>query len=69
MKRSDHELLLERFFQCAVRMSSINMNDGSLEMILHFLNEKKRMSFLRMSAEHVSNKEKESVFAMKSLNV
>ena len=69
VKRSDHELFLKRFFQRAARMSSINMNDKSFEIILHSLNEKKRMSFLKMPAEHVSNKEKESVFAMKSLNV
>ena len=69
MKRSDHELLLKRPFQRAAHMSSINMNDESLEMILHSLNEKKRVSFLKMSAEHVSNKEEKSMFAMKSLNV
>ena len=34
MKRSDHELLLRRLFQRAVRMNSINMNDKSFEMIL-----------------------------------
>ena len=45
------------------------MNDKSLKMILHFLNEKKRVNFSKMSAEHVSNKEKKFVFAMKSLNV
>ena len=69
VKRSDHELLLKRSFQRAARMNSINMNDESLEMILHSLNEKKRVSFLKVPAEHVSNKEKKSVFAMKSLNV
>ena len=69
VKRSDHELLLKRSFQRAARMSSINMNDESLEMILHSLNEKKRVSFLKVPAEHVSNKEKKSMFAMKSLNV
>ena len=58
VKRSNHELLLKRFFQRTACMSSINMNDESLEMILHFLNEKKRMNFLRVSAEHVSNKKK-----------
>ena len=50
-------------------MSFININDELFEMILYSLNEKKRMSFLKMSVEHVSNKEKKSVFAMKSLNV
>ena len=69
VKRSDHELLLKKSFQRAARMNFINMNDELLEMILHSLNKKKRMSFLKMSAEHVSNKEKKSVFAMKPLNV
>ena len=41
MKRSDHELFLERFFQRIVRMNFINMNDESFEMISHSLNEKK----------------------------
>ena len=69
VKRSDHKFVLKRFFQRAACMSSININDELLEMILHSLNEKKRMSFLKVSAEHVNNKEKESVFAMKPLNV
>ena len=69
VKRSDHELFLKRLFQRAARMNSINMNDESLEMILHSLNEKKRMNFLKMSAEHINNIKKESMFAMKSLNV
>ena len=69
VKRSDHELLLKRFFQRAACMSSINMNNESFEMILHSLNEKKRMNFLKVFAKHISNKEEESMFAMKSLNV
>ena len=69
VKCSDHELHLKRSFQRTAYMSSININDKSFEMILHSLNEKKRVSFLKVSAEHVSNKEKKSVFAMKSLNV
>ena len=69
VKRSDHELLLKRLFQRVARMNFINMNNESFEMILHSLNEKKRVSFLKVPAEHVSNKEKKSVFAMKSLNV
>ena len=39
-------------------MSSINMNDESYEMNLYSLNKKKRMNFLKVSAEHISNKEK-----------
>ena len=58
VKRSDHELFLKRSFQRAACISSINMNNESFEMILHFLNEKKRMSFLKMPAEHVNNKKK-----------
>ena len=58
VKRSNHELFLKRSFQRAVHINSINMNDESFEMILHSLNEKKRMSFLKMSAEHVNNKKK-----------
>ena len=69
VKRSDHELLLKRLFQRAVHISFINMNDKSFEMILHSLNKKKRVSFLKMPAEHVNNKEKKSMFATKSLNV
>ena len=69
VKRSDHELLLKRFFQRAIRMSSINMNDELFEIILHSLNKKKRMSFLRISVKHINNKEEKSVFAMKSLNI
>ena len=61
IKRSDHELLLKRLFQRAARMNSININDESFEMILHSLNEKKRVSFLKMSAEHVNNKKKINV--------
>ena len=69
VKHSDHELFLKRLFQCVARMSFINMNNKSFEMILHSLNEKKRMNFLKMSAEHVSNKKEKSMFAIKSLNV
>ena len=69
IKRSDYELFLKRFFQRAICMNPINMNNELFEIILHFFNGKKRVNFLKMSAEHVSNKEKESVFTIKSLNV
>ena len=58
IKCSNHELFLKRFFQRVIYLSFINMNNESLKTILHSLNKKKRMSFLKMSAEHVSNKEK-----------
>ena len=69
VKCSDHELLLKRFFQHVVRMNFININNKLFKMILHSLNEKKRMNFLKMFVEHVSNKEKKLMFAMKFLNV
>ena len=69
VKLSDPELLLKRFFQRVAHISFININDESFEMILHSLNEKNWVNFLRMSAEHVNNKEEKLMFAMKSLNV
>ena len=69
VKCSDHKLFLKKFFQCAVHMSFINMNDKSFKMILYSLNEKKRVSFLKMFAEYVSNKRKEFMFTVKSSNV
>ena len=69
MKRSNHELLFKRFFQRVVRISFINMNNESLEMILHFLKEKERVNFLKMSVKHINNKKEKSGFAIKLLNV
>ena len=40
VKRSDHELLLKRFFQRAAHMNFINMNDELFKMILYSLNKK-----------------------------
>ena len=68
VKRSDYKLILKKFFQRAIRMSSININKEFLKMILHSLNEKKRTSFLKIAAEHINNIEKKSIFAMKFLN-
>ena len=68
VKRADHELLLKKLFQCAARMRTIHMNNELFKTILHSLNEKKRVSFSKVSAEHVYNKKK-SVFAMKLSNV
>ena len=56
VKCSDHELLLKKLFQRAARINFININVESFEMILHFLNKKKRVNFLKVPAEHVSNK-------------
>ena len=50
-------------------MNIINMNNDSLKMILHSLNNKKRMNFLKVSAEHINNKNEKFVFVFKTLNV
>ena len=55
MKRSNHELLLKKFFQCTARIDFININNELFKMILYFLNEKKRMNFLKINTEHVNN--------------
>ena len=69
IERSDHDLFLDRLFQRIARMSAVNMNNDSLKMMLHSLNDEKRMNFLRMPAKHINNKNEKSVFAFKILNV
>ena len=69
IERSNHEILLNRLFQRIIRISVINMNDDSLKMMLHLLNDEKRISFLKIFAEHVSNKDEKFVFVFKILNV
>ena len=69
IERSNHELFFNRFFQRIVRMSVINMNNDSLKMMLHSLNDEKRVNFLRIFAEHISNKDEKFVFVFKTLNV
>ena len=69
VKLLDHELLLKRSFQRAAYMRFININDESFKIILHSINEKKRVNSLKVFAEHVNNKKKESAFAMKFLNI
>ena len=65
MKRSNHELLLKRFFQYAVRMNFVNINNESFEIMLHSLNEKKRISFLNVFIEYANNKNKKTIFVIK----
>ena len=69
IKRSNHELLLNRFFQRITRINAINMNDYLLKMMLHSLNNEKRVNFLKVSAKHVSNKNEKFIFVFKTLNV
>ena len=56
VKRSNYELFLKRFFRHIVYINFINMNNESFKKILHSLNEKKRVSFLIVSVEHVVTK-------------
>ena len=69
IKRSNYELFLNCFFQRIARISAVNINDNSLKMMLHSLNDEKRISFLKIFAEHVSNKDEKFVFIFKTLNV
>ena len=69
IERLDHDLFLNRFFQRIVRMNVVNINDDLLKIILHSLNGEKRMSFLRIFAEHINNKNEKFVFIFKILNV
>ena len=69
VKRSDHKLFLKRFFQCTIRMNFVNINNKFFKIMLHSLNEKKRINFLNVFVEHVNNKNKKTMFAMKILNV
>ena len=69
IKRSDHDFFFNHFFQRIVYMNIINMNDDSLKIILHLLNDEKRMNFLKMFAEHINNKDKKFIFAFEILNV
>ena len=65
----NHDLFLDRLFQRIVHMNVININDDSLKMILHSLNDEKRMNFLKMFAEYINNKNEKFVFIFKTLNV
>ena len=69
IERSNYDFFLNRFFQRIARINIVNMNDDLLKMILHSLNDEKRMSFLKMFAEHINNKNKKFIFIFKILNV
>ena len=69
VKRSDHKFVFKCFFQRAARMSFVNINDEFFEMMLHSLNEEKKVNFLNMFVEHINNKDKETIFVIKHLNV
>ena len=69
IEQSNHELLFNRFFQRITCMSTVNMNDNSLKIMLHSLNDEKQMNFLRISAKHVNNKNEKFIFVFKILNV
>ena len=69
IKQFNHELFLDRFFQRIARINVVNMNNDSLKIMLHSLNDEKRMNFLRIFTEYVKNKNKKFVFVFKTLNV
>ena len=69
IKRSNHDFLFNRLFQRIARMNVINMNDNLLKIILHSLNDEKRMNFLKMFAKHINNKDEKFVFVFEILNV
>ena len=50
-------------------MNIININNDSLKVMLHSLNNEKRMNFLKIFAKYVNNKDKKFVFIFKTLNV
>ena len=45
------------------------MNDNLLKMILHSLNNKKRMNFLKMPAKYINNKNEKFIFVFETLNI
>ena len=69
VKRLNYELFFKRFFQRAVCINFININNKFFKMILHSLNEKKKINFLNVFIEHVSNKDEKLMIVMKYLNV
>ena len=69
IKHLNHDLFLDRFFQRIVHINVVNINNDLLKMILYSLNNEKRMSFLRMFAKHINNKDEKFVFIFNILNV
>ena len=69
IKRSNHNLFLNRFFQRIIYMNVININNNSLKIMLYSLNNKKGISFLKIFPEHINNKNKKFIFIFETLNV
>ena len=69
IERLNYKLFLNRFFQRITCMNVVNMNDDSLKMMLHLLNDEKQMNFLKIFVKHVNNKNEKFVFVFKTLNV
>ena len=69
IKHSDHDFLLNHFFQRIVYINVVNINNDSLKMILHLLNNEKWINFLKMSAKHINNKNEKFVFIFETLNI
>ena len=69
IERSNYKFLLKYCFQRIARINAVNINNDLLKMMLHLLNDEKRMSFLKVFAEHFNNKDEKFVFVFKTLNI
>ena len=69
IERSNYEFFLDRFFQRIARINVVNINDDSLKIMLHSLNDEKRINFLKIFTKYVNNKNEKFVFVFKTLNV
>ena len=69
IKRLNYNFFLNYFFQRIICINIINMNNNLFKIILHSLNNEKRIKFLKMFAEYINNKNKKFVFIFKTLNV
>ena len=69
IKRLNHDFFLNRFFQRIARMNIVNINDDSLKMMLHSLNDEKQINFLKMFVKYINNKNEKFVFVFETLNV
>ena len=69
IKYSDHDFFLNCSFQRIACKNVININNDLLKMMLHSLNNEKRISFLKIFAKYINNKNEKFVFVFETLNV
>jgi hypothetical protein len=68
IEKSDHDLILRKFFERATRMSSVNMNDELLKLMIHFDDDDIKIFFLIVTINHSRNRKSDISFKIKSLN-